>query len=65
MKKGLFALLSLILVVALAACGNKNAEEKPAAGGENKGTEAKTVTLTVGATAVPHAEILKHIQLSA
>ncbi|MWV46913.1 methionine ABC transporter substrate-binding protein [Paenibacillus sp. HJL G12] len=62
MKKGLFALLSLVLVVALAACGNKNTEEKPAAGGDDKGTEAKTVTLTVGATAVPHAEILKHIQ---
>ncbi|MDR0268265.1 MetQ/NlpA family ABC transporter substrate-binding protein [Paenibacillus sp.] len=60
MKKGLFALLSLILVVALAACGNKNAEEKPAAGSEGK--EVKPVTLTVGATAVPHAEILKHIQ---
>ncbi|BFH60897.1 MetQ/NlpA family ABC transporter substrate-binding protein [Paenibacillus azoreducens] len=62
MKKGLFAILSLILVVALAACGSKSADEKPAAGGGDKGTEAKPVTLTVGATAVPHAEILKHIQ---
>lgn len=62
MKKGLFALLSLILVVALAACGNKNTGDNSAASSDDKGTETKPVTITVGATAVPHAEILKHIQ---
>ncbi|MNO93707.1 Methionine-binding lipoprotein MetQ precursor [compost metagenome] len=46
MKKWSLAFLSLSLVVVLAACGNSNSAN----------------TLKVGATSVPHAEILKHIQ---
>ncbi|GAX91484.1 MetQ/NlpA family ABC transporter substrate-binding protein [Effusibacillus lacus] len=58
MKKWLVPLLSLTLAFSLSACGKKeNAETPaPAAGGDKK-----EVTLKVGATAVPHAEILKFV----
>ena len=47
MKKWWFGLLSLVLLLGTAACGG--------------GSQEKT-TLRVGATQVPHAEILNHIK---
>lgn len=63
MKKWLFPVLSLILVLSLAACGTKKTEEgtgaqTPAAGGNT----TTPVTVKVAATAVPHAEILEFIK---
>ncbi|WP_442600839.1 MetQ/NlpA family ABC transporter substrate-binding protein [Paenibacillus sp. KN14-4R] len=55
MKKLLIFALSISLIAVLAACGQKNAA--PAAEGNTK-----EVTLKVGATAVPHAEILNFIK---
>lgn len=56
MKKILTALVACsALAVGLAGCGDKKEEAKPAA----QATSA--VTLTVGATPVPHADILKFI----
>lgn len=68
MKKWTFSLLTLALVLVLAACGNnaKNdnsaAGNTPAAGNDAANTPAATepVKLVVGAT-VPHADILKFI----
>lgn len=60
MKKWVLILLSVMLVAIVSACGNKAADNTAATGTTDSGTEA--VTLKVGATAVPHAEILKHIQ---
>ncbi|WP_195575759.1 MetQ/NlpA family ABC transporter substrate-binding protein [Paenibacillus sp. 1001270B_150601_E10] len=50
----------LTLVALLAACGSKPAQENNNAAGN--GAAAETTKLVVGATAKPHAEILKHIQ---
>lgn len=61
MKKWTLILLSIMLVAIVSACGNK-AADNTAATGTTEGGTAETVTLKVGATAVPHAEILKHIQ---
>ncbi|MBN3525478.1 MetQ/NlpA family ABC transporter substrate-binding protein [Paenibacillus apiarius] len=61
MKKWTYVLTLLTLVLVLAACGSK-----PAA--DNDGTNAsgnasgETTKLVVGATPVPHAEILNHIK---
>ncbi|MBB6281856.1 MetQ/NlpA family ABC transporter substrate-binding protein [Geobacillus subterraneus] len=55
MKKWLGALLAAILVFALAACGGNNNDENAA--GEDKG--GGVVKLKVGASNVPHAEILE------
>jgi D-methionine transport system substrate-binding protein len=51
MKKWLSALFALVLVFALAACGSNNNAEG--------GKEGKTTKLVVGASNVPHAEILE------
>ncbi|ANE46993.1 methionine ABC transporter substrate-binding protein [Paenibacillus swuensis] len=67
MKKSLLALLFMALIV-LTACGqNNNAGNNEgantgAANGGNTGEAAEPVKLVVGATAVPHAEILKEVQ---
>lgn len=50
MKKILSLSIILSLILILAACGNSNG---------SAGSSDKPVTLTVGASAVPHAEILK------
>lgn len=57
MKKWLVPVLLLILAFSLSACGKKETAPAPAAGGEKQ-----EVTLKVGATAVPHAEILKFVE---
>lgn len=74
MKKWTLSLLTLVLVLVLAACGNNNAANNGTAGntaGESSAAEgnaakaenttaAEPVKLVVGAT-VPHADILKFI----
>ncbi|MBD3921138.1 MetQ/NlpA family lipoprotein [Paenibacillus sp. PR3] len=52
--------VAMMMVFTLAACGSKKEETNNGTTGE--GTEAQEVTLKVGATPVPHAEILKEIQ---
>jgi len=59
MKKLVTSVLSLALALSLAACGKQEAAPAPAA---SEGGEAKEVTLKVGASPVPHAEILKYVQ---
>nr|WP_249179205.1 MetQ/NlpA family ABC transporter substrate-binding protein [Brevibacillus sp. NL20B1] len=53
--------MSTVLALSLAACGTKT-ETAPNASGGSDGGEQKEITLKVGATPVPHAEILKFIQ---
>jgi len=73
MKKNLLTLLALVFALAftLAACGEKNSDTNgaaasvaPSAAATAAATAApaKEVTLKVGATAVPHAEILEYIK---
>lgn len=68
MKKVLLTLFSLTLVVMLAACGSDNnassgstASTAPSAGASSAPSAAEPVTLVIGASPVPHAEILKAI----
>jgi D-methionine transport system substrate-binding protein len=69
MKKLLLTFFSLTLVVVLAACGNNNntanssATNAPASNAAEPTTEpaADPVKLVIGASPVPHAEILKAI----
>lgn len=60
MKKNLLLLLSLVLVLVLAACGGKSEEDNAQ---ENKKDNAEDVqeevTLKIGASSTPHAEILE------
>ncbi|HVI21159.1 MAG TPA: methionine ABC transporter substrate-binding protein, partial [Bacillus sp. (in: firmicutes)] len=61
MKKWFSLLFTLALVLVLAACGGGNAsqeENKDTATNETKTTESAK-QLVVGATNVPHAEILE------
>ncbi|HHY71797.1 MAG TPA: ABC transporter substrate-binding protein [Bacillus bacterium] len=66
MKKLLLLLTSLFVIFALAACGGGNANKETAE--ENQQQPAKTedttksVKLVVGASNVPHAEILEHAE---
>ncbi|WCK55376.1 MetQ/NlpA family ABC transporter substrate-binding protein [Aneurinibacillus sp. Ricciae_BoGa-3] len=57
MKKWIIAVLMLFTVGVLSACGNN-------AGSSTGGTDnaAKTTSITVGASAVPHAEILNFVK---
>lgn len=52
--------VAMMMVFTLAACGSKKEETNNGTTGED--TTAQEVTLKVGATPVPHAEILKEIQ---
>ena len=72
MKKLLALLFTLTLVLALAACGGAAETEEPAEAEETETTEAAeaeettestgdTVTLRVGASPTPHAEILAQV----
>ncbi|ASS66107.1 MULTISPECIES: MetQ/NlpA family ABC transporter substrate-binding protein [unclassified Paenibacillus] len=67
MKKWFTVLTLSLLVLALAACGAKNANNAGGAAAENAASNAgagasEPITLKVGASPVPHAEILNHIK---
>lgn len=65
MKKTLIAAVALVLIFTLAACGNNNNNNNKNADNNAKGgskNEPKEVTLTVGASPVPHAEILNFVK---
>ena len=53
MKKLLLALLGITLIVTLAACGSSEEESNGDSNGED------TTEIVVGATSVPHAEVLE------
>lgn len=55
-------ILATALMLALTACGNKPAAPSPSASAPATGASNKEVTLKVGATAVPHAEILNFVK---
>ena len=57
MKKFLGLAFILVLSFALAACGNNDKDTTEEKGTDT--TETKTTTLKVGASNVPHAEILE------
>ncbi|AHV98838.1 MetQ/NlpA family ABC transporter substrate-binding protein [Paenibacillus sabinae] len=69
MKKMLLTLFSLTLIMVLAACGADNGGNKASnvaassapAAGASAAPSAEPVTLVVGASPIPHAEILKAI----
>ncbi|ADC49077.1 ABC transporter periplasmic binding protein [Alkalihalophilus pseudofirmus OF4] len=60
MKKFLSVVAAAALSVSLVACGG--AEEETTDNEAGEGAEGETTTLTVGASAVPHAEILEAAQ---
>ncbi|MEK5061355.1 MULTISPECIES: MetQ/NlpA family ABC transporter substrate-binding protein [unclassified Paenibacillus] len=60
MKKWFLSALTLTLVLVLAACGNDSAPDTT--GSEGTGGTEETVTLKVGATPVPQAEILEQVK---
>lgn len=62
MKKMATVALSIVLAVSLAACGQKPAEQPSGQQNGAAPSENKEVTLKVGATAKPHAEILNAIK---
>ncbi|MCZ8514157.1 MetQ/NlpA family ABC transporter substrate-binding protein [Paenibacillus filicis] len=65
MKKIIVTALSAVLALSLAACGTKPSAQAPTqqpANGAAGGSQPKEVTLKVGATAVPHAEILNSVK---
>lgn len=64
MKKLLLLFTSLFVIFALAACGGGNAKEEAQENQEGAATEetSEPVKLVVGASNVPHAEILEQAQ---
>ncbi|NOU74827.1 MetQ/NlpA family lipoprotein [Paenibacillus sp. LMG 31458] len=64
MKKLTLSLMALFVVLALAACGQKAAETPASSAPAASATPAaaKEVTLKVGASSVPHAEILNSLK---
>ena len=67
MKKIIALILTLAAVFSLAACGSSStpaaATETPAAAEATEApAAAEPVEITVGATAVPHAEILEQVR---
>ncbi|TVX87108.1 MetQ/NlpA family ABC transporter substrate-binding protein [Paenibacillus agilis] len=61
MKKWAIVLTLVSLVTVLAACGSKPGESKDTTSGAQSGA-AQTTKIVVGASPVPHAEILEHIK---
>jgi D-methionine transport system substrate-binding protein len=62
MKKSAFLALSLTLMLTLAACGSKDNSSASAPNASGDAATAKEVTIKVGASSTPHAEILKFVQ---
>ncbi|KRF12010.1 MetQ/NlpA family ABC transporter substrate-binding protein [Paenibacillus sp. Soil787] len=64
MKKLTLALMAVFVVLALAACGQKAAEKPASSAPAASATPAaaKEVTLKIGASSVPHAEILNSLK---
>lgn len=64
MKKLSFMIVAILMVFSLAACGqSKNETDKPNGSNANQGTETpKAVKLKVGASPVPHAELLEFVK---
>lgn len=64
MKKLTLSLMALFVVLALAACGQKAAEKPASSAPAASATPAaaKEVTLKIGASSVPHAEILNSLK---
>ncbi|OBA01426.1 methionine ABC transporter substrate-binding protein [Paenibacillus polymyxa] len=62
MKKWVLAVLSLTLIAVLAACGTKSTTSDTNNAAENTGGSPREVELKVGASPVPHAEILEAIK---
>ncbi|MGO4276387.1 MetQ/NlpA family ABC transporter substrate-binding protein, partial [Paenibacillus sp. TAF58] len=64
MKKLTLSLMTVFVVLALAACGQKAAEKPASSAPAASATPAtaKEVTLKVGASSVPHAEILNSLK---
>ena len=60
MKKLVLILSALLLVVFAAGCGG--GDKKPASSGASASSGGAKVTLKVGASPVPHAEILEQIK---
>lgn len=60
MKKFLALTLALVLCLGLAACGGAPSSDEPKT--DDKPAEGETVTLKVGATPTPHAEILTQVK---
>ncbi len=60
MKKSILALLSVVLLVVLAACGG-DSEDTETTESDDAGSDEPT-TIVVGASSVPHAEILEEAQ---
>ncbi|NMO95626.1 MetQ/NlpA family ABC transporter substrate-binding protein [Paenibacillus lemnae] len=61
MKRSNVMILTLIMMLVLAACGSKPAEEGTGSGSEGQ-TANEPVTIKVGASPEPHAQILEHIK---
>ncbi|MCP8617733.1 MetQ/NlpA family ABC transporter substrate-binding protein [Salirhabdus salicampi] len=62
MKKLLTVLLTALFVLALTACGSSEDNAGNGNEGNGNGNEEETTTITVGATAVPHAEVLEEVK---
>ena len=62
MKK-ILPLFAVLFVLLLAACGGSNSEKDESSNADNSTDEAEeNVTIKVGASSVPHAEILEEAQ---
>ncbi len=62
MKKFVQGLFFIVLVLALAACGTAGQEDNATGTGDAGDAAQESVTLVVGASNVPHAEILEEAQ---
>ena len=64
MKKFLILLFTAFVAITLAACGGGSSDngDSDNTGAGEEASEKETKTLVVGATAVPHAEILEQAQ---
>ncbi|MEI3605500.1 MetQ/NlpA family ABC transporter substrate-binding protein [Pseudogracilibacillus sp. SE30717A] len=61
MKK-LLALFSVLLILVLAACGGGNTDKAEEATNDDKAETDQEVTIKIGASSIPHAEILEKAQ---